>query len=148
MIFCKKFIINAVTISYGQYYLDDNLNKIFYWFCKSNYKIYHTDELIEKGKAKNADEIIKSEKYIPFSKTNIVKLRKEFVEKFLPEADEEIKKIENSEPEFNYEIAARYYFDAHPLEDKWNDYLYDQIEKNIVKWCNDNNISYKIKFKK
>ena len=147
MIFCKKFIIDAVTLAYGEYYpLENNTpNDTVYWFCKSNYKVYNTEELITKRKAQNVDELISSEKYIPFSKTNIVKLRKEFVQKYWPEADEKIRKIENSDPEFDYEIASRYYFDAHPLEDKWNNYLSSQIEHDIVKWCNDNNIPYKIK---
>ena len=148
MLFRKKFKINGVTLLYGKYYPSGNHNIVdpIYWFRKTNYKIYDGEELIEKGIFKNAKELLESDKYIPFSKTNITKTKQDFIQKYCPEAQSEIEQIIKSEEDIDFDIAFRIFIEVHPLKDEWDNYVSDRLEKDIIKWCEKNNIPYVIKY--
>ena len=146
MIFKKQFKINLITILYSRYYQNEKSEIIdpIYWLKKTNYKIYNGEQLINKGKFKNASALIASEKYIPYSKTNISQVEMEFINKFCPEAKKEIENIQRSAPDSDFDIAFRIFIETHPLNDKWGIYLTEHLRDDVIKWCIKNRIKYTI----
>lgn len=148
MFFKKRLKIDTVTLLYGRHYPLEKYDIVdpIYWVRKSNYKIYDGQELIKKGVFRDAKELLESGEYIPFSKTNITKTKKDFIQKYCPEAQSEIEQIIKSTPDIDFDIAFRIFIEVHPLKDEWDNYVSDRLERDIVKWCEENNIPYVIKY--
>lgn len=139
----EYFINCGLDLSY-----DVNTNATvdpLFWLRKSNYKVYDGEELIEKGEFKNADELEKSEKYIPLYKTDIVVEEKAFVEKFYPELEKDILDILKKYPEYNYDSAFNYIIPKDSKrENHWCKYLYERLIEDAVSWCEKHNLRYAI----
>lgn len=131
-------------IDYGRYYSSEEYNIIdpLYWLKVSNYKIYDGEELIERKKVKNAEDLRLCGKYIPLFKTDIDSLYAEFVRKHYPEVQNNILEIVKSDPDYDYGTAFRIYFEATEAEKVWWDFEEKRLKEDAIQWCRDNKLSY------
>ena len=131
--------INKI-IFYGRYYDDEkNLYDISWWLCLDDYKVYHTETLMTDYSYKSIFEIEQTSKFIPFFKTDIIKLEKEFMKDFNNKVFNKILLDNNN----SYDIAFRIFIERGFLIDSWSDFEKSHLQKDAISWCKKNHIPYR-----
>ncbi len=134
----KRLKIHEIYF-YGRYYTNYKYNiKPIYWLRLKDYKVIDAKDALEKGKVKNIKQL--RESYIPFFKTDMISLYKEFVMTFCPNDQPEIIKLEKSNPEYDYGTAFRYYYDGTVIMDMWHVYEKHRLQEDAVQWCQSNGL--------
>lgn len=129
---------------YGRYFDDENNQyKISWWLCVEDYEIYHTEILFADYSYESISEIEQTSKFVPFFKTDIIQLEKEFIKKL------NNKTLLNS---FNkllvgnnsYNVAFRIFIEREFLFDYWSEFEKSQLREDAIAWCKNNHIPYTI----
>lgn len=130
---------------YGRYFNDENsLYDISWWLCLTTFDIYDTETLIANYSYKSIAEIKETAKFIPFFKTDIIRLEKEFIKeinnKTLLNSFNKLLFANNC----NYNIAFRMFIEREFLVDSWSEYEKAQLKEDAIIWCKENHIAYTI----
>lgn len=129
---------------YGRYFDDENNQyEISWWLCVEDYEIYHTETLFADYSYESISEIEQTSKFVPFFKTDIIQLEKEFIKKL------NNKTLLNS---FNkllvgnnsYNVAFRIFIEREFLFDYWSEFEKSQLREDAIAWCKNNHIPYTI----
>lgn len=129
---------------YGRYFDDENNQyEISWWLCVEDYEIYHTETLLTDYSYESISEIEQTSKFVPFFKTDIIQLEKEFIKKL------NNKTLLNS---FNkllvgnnsYNVAFRIFIEREFLFDYWSEFEKSQLREDAIAWCKNNHIPYTI----
>ena len=137
-------IINEIMF-YGRYYSDENFPyDISWWLCLKDSKAYHTETLMTDYSYKSISEIKKSLTYIPFFKTDIIQLEKEFMKrlnnkKFNIDLDKIL--VDNI---CSYDVAFKIFIEKEFMVDLWSEYEKSRLIKDAIMWCRENHLPYKV----
>lgn len=134
--------INEV-VYYGRYFSDEKNNyEIIWWLCLDDYKVYNSDLLLTDYSYKNIFEIKESLKFIPFFKTDIIKLEKDFIcslnNKTVLKEFNKLLLSNNNE----YDLAFKKFVERTFLFDSWKTFEKKQLINDAIAWCINNNIPY------
>lgn len=136
--------INEIAY-YGRYFSDEkNNHEIIWWLCLDDYKVYNSDLLLTDYSFKNIIEIKESSIFIPFFKTDIIKLEKKFVDSLNNKTVlKEFNKILVSNNN-KYDLAFKKFIERTFLINSWNTFEKKQLISDAIVWCENNNIPYTI----
>lgn len=139
------------VIMYGEWDSEEDYKyEENYWFEKSSFALFYSEKLIEEFGYKDCDEIKSSGHFIPFFKTDIVALQKEFIANYPDKAVEEtindIIRNDNYGYSSGFVVAFRILTQDYPEFDEFSRAYYafekNQLTKDAEEWCERNNIPY------
>lgn len=123
---------------YGRYYSSYESETEFpWWFCLSDESVVSLDSLRQVYGYRNDDEIFLSGIFIPFFKTDISELEKEFLRK------RNLKGVlDKLGRGVDFDILFRKYVDKELLFDDWLEYEGKQLRNDAIAWCRQYGIKY------
>ena len=137
------FIDIREIMHYGEYYSFDDYGKkydVFWWLSLIDYSVINIETLCEKYSYHSCEEILEAGLYIPFFRTDILDVEREFIKKYYPY---QAKKIFNNELDLDNHIAFMKFAENNYQEESFYSYRDERLARDAVKWCCENHLKYK-----
>lgn len=120
----------------GRYYSYDDVEP---WFCLTDNRVYETTELIGDHSFNSRCDIEKSGEYIPFFRTDIIELKKEFIQRYFPQLFNEIFCNKNDDDD---NTAFNIFAEENDHLVLWYRYERARLQKDAIDWCNAHGLPY------
>lgn len=126
---------------YGRFYTDqENRFDVSWWLCTDDYEVYHTDALLSVYSYEDISEIAETLRFIPFFKTDIIAIEKDFMKKLNNRSCDRMLENILSNESVTYDVAFRMFIERSSLTDSWRVFESAQLKNDAVKWCRENHI--------
>ncbi|MBR4013433.1 MAG: hypothetical protein IKJ00_03970 [Clostridia bacterium] len=136
-----------VKISDIWYYGKSYSEKVIWWFCKIDEKIYQTEEILYKFNFTDEYSIIQSNCYIPLFKTDIVSLEKEYMQTLPYNIQKSFDKNFKTNSFDSYDLAFKEFLDTYSYDFNysynWYEFEEKRLKNDAIIWCKQNSINYK-----
>lgn len=123
-------------IFYGRYYRDDEEKETNWWYCKVDGHIYHMSDLTSQFGYVSIDEVENNGNYIQLFRTDIIELKKRFIN-----AIAKNRKLCNL-PDSEFDIEFNKFIDQSSMHKEWFDYECAVLKQDAIEWCKQNNIPF------
>jgi len=137
------FIIIENVIYYGRHYSEEHVGS-YWWFNLNDYKIYSIKQLESLFDGENCftQESILEKEFIPFSKTEIIEVEKDYIKK---KNNKKLSKVFSAVSEVDFDQVFKKYIDNNLLISDWWNFEREKLISDAVEWCKLNGIKYRFK---
>lgn len=125
-------------IHYGEYYPEYGRVVPDWWYSVCEETVISLDDLIE-NRGYSMESLKEQDQYIPLFQVNMFEAEKSFLENYIGKRQKPFQMPEDPE---SYDTQFRILIEKKHLEERWHQYLENQLVVEAENWCRYNSIPF------